>query len=101
MSRKRRVFTDEFKVKVLGEVASGRPMAEVIRQYGLSKNAIYDWRNQAAFDTESVCVSRSELTELNSKIAALERLVGRLSVENDFLKKLEKLESEVDASEQA
>jgi transposase-like protein len=99
MSRKRRVFTDEFKAKVLSEVASGRSMAEVIRQYGLSKNAIYDWRNQAAFDTETVSVSRRALTELNSKVSALERLVGRLSVENDFLKKLEKLESEVDGSE--
>ena len=99
MSRKRRVFTDEFKARILSEVASGRSMADVIRQYGLSKNAIYDWRNQSAFGTQSVSVSRSELTELNSKITALERLVGRLSVENDFLKKLEKLESEVDGSE--
>jgi transposase len=99
MSRNRRVFSDEFKAKVLAEVSSGRSMAEVIRQYGLSKNAIYDWRNQAASASDSVSVSRGELTELNSKIAVLERLVGRLSVENDFLKKLEKLESELDASE--
>jgi transposase len=101
MSRKRRVFTDEFKAKVLAEVASGRSMAEVIRQYGLSKNAIYDWRNQSAYDKETISVSRSELSKLNSKVADLERLVGRLSIENDFLKKLENLASEPDGSEQS
>jgi transposase-like protein len=69
-------------------------MAEVTRQYSLSKNAIYDWRNQAAADADSVSVPKRDLSAMESKIASLERLVGRLSVENDFLKKLEKLASQ-------
>jgi transposase-like protein len=98
MSQKRRIFSDEFKAKVLAEVSSGKSMAEVTRQYSLAKNAVYDWRNQAAAGSDSVTLPKRELSALESKIASLERLVGRLSVENDFLKKLEKLES-VDRSE--
>lgn len=89
MSAKRRKFSDEFKAKVLGEVRSGKSIAEVTRQYHLSKNAIYDWQTAAATQSATIEISQSELSALQAKVADLERLVGRLTLENDILKKLE------------
>ena len=90
MSINRRKFTDEFKSKILREVDSGKSIAEVTRQYGLSKNSIYDWRNSAAGEAAMVSVPQHELTDLQNKVAELERLVGHLTLENDILKKLER-----------
>lgn len=90
MSIKRRRFRDEFKDKVLREVSSGKSIAEVTRQHGLSKNSVYEWQAAAAAQTSTVPVPQRELADLHDKIAELERLVGRLSLENDILKKLAK-----------
>lgn len=89
MSAKRRKFNDEFKAKVLSEVRSGKSIAEVTRQYHLSKNAIYDWQAADATRAATIEISQSELSALQAKVADLERLVGRLALENDILKKLE------------
>jgi transposase len=89
VSAKRRTFSDEFKAKVLGEVRSGKPVAEVTRRYNLSKNAIYDWQTAAATRSATVEINQSDLSALQTKVADLEKLVGRLTLENDILKKLE------------
>lgn len=93
MSQKRRKFSDAFKQKVLHEVSGGKSVAEVTRQYSLSKNAVYEWQSRAAADGMSVAVPQRELSDLHDKIAALERVVGRLTLENDLLKKLRQAQS--------
>lgn len=90
MSLNRRKFTDAFKSKVLREVDSGKSIAEVTRQYGLSKNSIYNWRSSAAAEAAMVSVPQHALTDLQNKVAHLERLVGHLTLENDILKKLDR-----------
>jgi len=94
MSVKRRTFDDSFKSKVLREVDAGKSIAEATRQYHLSKNSIYDWRNSAAAEAAMVSVPQRELTDLQNKVAALERMVGHLALENDILKKLERIEAQ-------
>jgi transposase-like protein len=67
--RSPRKFTDAFKAKVLSEVASGRSVAEVTRQYNLGKNAIYEWQSSVAARDAVVCVPQSELTELKRSLS--------------------------------
>jgi transposase len=90
LSVKRRQFCEEFKSKVLQDVSSGKSVAEVTRKYNLSKNSIYEWKNAADARGATVSLPQSELSALQAKVADLERLVGRLSVENDVLKKVER-----------
>jgi transposase-like protein len=85
-----RRFSDDFKAQVLASVASGMSVAEATRHYGLGKNAVYEWRNVAAAKADSVTVPKTELVRLQTRIDDLERLTGRLAVENDILKKVER-----------
>jgi transposase len=96
MSRKRRVYDDAFKRQCLAEVACGKSMAEVTRQYGLSKNSLYEWRVQVGPDSEPAGITSRELSALESQVKELERMVGRLSLENDLLKKYHELMSQED-----
>jgi transposase-like protein len=83
----RRVYSKEFKRKILDEVASGKSVAEVARQYDLNKSSVYEWNAQVAGEAEQVLVSQRYLDELQLKIFTLHRLVRQLSAENDVLKK--------------
>jgi len=43
---KRRTYTREFKLKVLGEIEAGKSQAQAARDYQLTEIAIYKWRQQ-------------------------------------------------------
>ena len=68
------------------ELLSGesRP-AQLCRRYNLSASLLYHWKKQYSlgkFNNEPI-----EEAALRDKIEKLERLVGRLTLENEFLKK--------------
>ena len=44
MARQRRVFSPEFKLRVLGEIQSGESQAAVARRYELSPHLILKWK---------------------------------------------------------
>ena len=91
MSVTRKRFTKEFKLKVIHAYTSGVSVAELTRQYDIHANLVYKWsqeyRNnpQSAFHGTASESDPSRTTE--QRIAELERMIGRLTVENDFLKK--------------
>jgi transposase len=89
-----RVHSREFKLTVCQQVTSGqmRP-SQVCREHSLSESVLIRWRKEfqergeAAFTTkQGTYISPTEALE--SRIAELERHCGRLSLENDVLKKL-------------
>jgi len=68
------------------ELLSGesRP-AQLCRRYNLSASLLYHWKKQYSrgkFNNEPI-----EEAALKDRIEKLERLVGRLTLENEFLKK--------------
>jgi len=84
--KNRRYFSLEFKKQVMEELLSGesRP-AQLCRRYNLSASLLYHWKKQYSrgkFNNEPI-----EEAALRDKIEKLERLVGRLTLENEFLKK--------------
>lgn len=94
MSLKRRVFTKEFKLKVLTEIDAGKTMAQVARQYRLSPNTLTKWRRQVRQYKERAFAGNGRAYTDEARIAELERMVGRLTMENDLLKKaLQRLET--------
>ena len=79
---KRRVFTPEFKAQVVLEELSGvKDRAEICREYRLRPQVFSRWRAPEVFATER---SRGDGQE---RIADLERMVGRLTMELEVAKK--------------
>ncbi len=85
---KRRDFTKEFKLKVLAELDSGMRMAQLARKYQVHPNTILNWRKQSRKYKDRAFAGRGKAYTDESRIAELERMVGRLTMENDLLKKL-------------
>jgi transposase-like protein len=84
---KHRVHTIEFKRQVVQEYLAGESPHGLARRHGLSRNLIKIWvakYEAGALDDDEAAADI--LAEYEARIAALERLVGRLSLENDFLK---------------
>jgi len=84
--RNQRSFSLEFKRRVVEELMSGesRP-AQLCRRYNITTSLLYHWKKQYSrgkFNNEP-----TEEGALKDRIEKLERLVGKLTLENEFLKK--------------
>jgi len=84
--RNQRTFSQEFKCQVAEELLAGesRP-AQLCRRHNISSSLLYHWKKQygrGKFNNELTVE-----TALKDRIEKLERLVGRLTLENKFLKK--------------
>ncbi len=65
-------YPAEFRQRVLDLVASGRPVAQVAAELGISPQAIYTWRQQDQIDRgERSGLTSSDHTEL---VAARKRI---------------------------
>ena len=85
---KRRTFTREFKLKVIREVEAGKSQAQVAREYQITENTISKWRRQHRQYQDRAFAGRGHAYTDEARMHELERMVGRLTMENDFLKKL-------------
>ncbi len=84
--RNQRTFSQEFKRQVVEELLTGdsRP-AQLCRRHNISSSLLYHWKKQygrGRFNNEPTAEAA-----LKDRIEKLERLVGRLTLENEFLKK--------------
>ena len=92
---KRRTFTREFKMRVIREVEAGKTQAEVARAYQLTDHTIAKWRRQHRRYKEKAFAGHGHAYTDDARLSELERKVGQLTMENDFLKKLlQKLEAD-------
>ena len=87
--RNQRSFSIEFKRQVVEELMSdeSRP-AQLCRRYNISPSLLYHWKRQ--YSRGNPVSSTGEPTTeaaLKDRIEKLERLVGKLTLENEFLKK--------------
>ena len=95
MAVRRRTFSRDFKLQVVREVESGKPQAEVAREHQLSQHMLSRWCRQHRRYKDKAFSGKGRPYTDEARIAALERMVGRLTMENDLLKKvLQKLEEE-------
>ena len=86
--RTRRTFKPEFKAKVVLECISGeKSVSEACREYQLSPVLVSKWRTEFIENSAAIFEKKNKETENQKQIADLERLVGRLTLENDMLKK--------------
>jgi transposase len=83
---KRRRFTPEFKRTIVEQLLSeaARP-AKICRRYNLASGQLYAWKKQYA--EGHFAPEPSKEAELTARVAELERMLGRATMENEFLKK--------------
>ena len=84
--RNQRSFSLEFKRRVVEELMTGesRP-AQLCRRYNMTSSVLYHWKKQYSrgkFNNEP-----TEEGALKDRIEKLEWLVGKLTLENEFLKR--------------
>jgi transposase len=86
--RRRRSFTAEFKARVVLEVLSPlKSQAEVARQHKLKPELIARWKDVALEGLESHFQGEGQRDQDQDRIAELERMVGRLTMELEVAKK--------------
>jgi transposase-like protein len=95
MSQKRRNYSPQFKFETVMEGLRGeKTVAEICRERDIKESLYYKWRDQfleTAPDlfTDKRRKNEPDNGEAQQRIADLERLVGRLTLENEILKKAE------------
>ena len=84
--RNQRSFSLEFKRQVVEELLSGesRP-AQLCRRYNITSSVLYHWKKQ--YSRGKLSNEPTEEAALKDRIEKLERLVGKLTLENEFLKR--------------
>ena len=104
MALKRRRFTRDFKLQVLREIETGKTIAQAAREHEIHPNLITRWRGLHSEYAQQAFAGNGNHYKQETRIAELERLVGRLTLENDFLKKalshLEAMQKKADNKKQ-
>jgi transposase len=92
----RRQYTRDFKIAVVREIETGKSLAQVSRENGIHPSLIVKWKNEYFENPEKAFSGNGRVYKDQARMAELERLVGRLYAENEFLKKaLRTLESRI------
>ena len=82
---KRRRYSEEQVVRILGEVGGGKSIAAVCREYGVSEQTVYRWRSKYG-DLEVSEVRR--IKELEEENRRLRRIVSQQAMDIDALREL-------------
>lgn len=83
---KPRQFSIELKRRIVEELLSGTTRAaQLCRGYGISSGLLYYWKKQ--YRRGRLGNEPTQQEALKDRIARLEQMVGRLTMENEFLKK--------------
>jgi transposase len=90
MSVKRKKYTPTEKAKIALEAIKGElTMAQIVSKYAVHATQVKEWKKKAlnvlpdAFSNKNKQVATAHETELSE----LYEKIGRLNIENDFLKK--------------
>jgi len=85
---KRRKFTPEFKAQVVLEVLSGaKKPAQACREYQIRDSLLCRWKRDFLERAPQIFEQEKAQDTSRSRIAELERMVGRLTMELEISKK--------------
>lgn len=83
----RRRFTKEFKQTAVSRLNSGQSAAEVARALEVHPSDLHRWRRELQEHGERAFEGAGKKRAEETKVAELERKVGRQAMEIDFLKR--------------
>lgn len=89
---KRRSFSAAFKTEVVLEMISGtKSQAEIARQHGIKPNLLGRWKRQFLDEAVSIFEKESRQSEAEARIAELEQVLGRKTLELEVAKKASRI----------
>src|SRR5215470_19980535 len=88
MAKVQKVYTKEFKEQAVQLVqTSGKPIAQVARELGISDTSIHQWRKELAAHGSEAFPGIGHQTALEEENRRLKRELERTRQERDILKK--------------
>jgi transposase-like protein len=88
---KRRKFTPEFKARVVLEMLiEHKSAAQLSRAHGIKVSVLARWKQEFIERSPSMFAAGAGGDERDQRIAELERLIGRLVLEQEATKKVSK-----------
>ena len=87
MGLSRRKFTKEFKEEAVRRLELGASLAEVARACEVNPNVLHRWRRELRDYGTNAFIGNGQRRAEESRMAELERKVGRQALEIDFLKR--------------
>jgi transposase len=89
MPRKRRSFSAEFKAQVVLElISSKKSLMEASREYNIKDTVLSRWKQEFVGKATQVFEQPQEVQEKEARIAELERMVGKLTMQIELQKKV-------------
>jgi len=89
MGKNQKVYTKEFKEEAVRLVeTSGKSIAQIARELGISDSAIHGWRRELAKHGEDAFPGKGRQTTLEEENRHLKRELERVQQERDILKKV-------------
>ena len=79
-----RRFSKEFKLQVLKEREGGKSMAQVCREYDLTRFLVSRWRREYDENPKRAFAGNGNTCKDEARIRELQRLLGQMCAENDF-----------------
>jgi transposase len=89
MGKPHRTYTPEFKVRVVMELITGKKsLSEASREYGIKDSVISRWRQEFMERAPQIFEQPGSKDAQTERIAELERMLGRLTVQLEMAKKV-------------
>ena len=74
MKKTRRRYDREFKISVVAELESGKPLAQIAREYGVHPSLLCRWRDELAENPERAFSDNGNRCKYEARIAELEKM---------------------------
>ena len=87
MKKTRRRYDRDFKISVITELDTGKPLPQVAREYGIHPSLPCRWKTELAENPEKAFRGNGNTYKDQARIAELERLLGQAHAEIGLLKK--------------
>jgi transposase-like protein len=85
---KRKLFRKNEKLAVVSDMESGKTIAQVCREHEVKPEMAYRWKREYDRDPVHAFAGQGNASTADARLAKLERTVGQLYLENEFLKKV-------------
>lgn len=92
MSKNCKVYDPKFKAKVAIEALKGEAsILEISKSHNVAKTNVLDWKNKLIECADNIFVLPHErdkkMKELRKELELMHKIIGEVTVENNFLKK--------------
>ena len=87
MKKTRQRYDREFKISIVAELESGKPLAQISREHNIHPSLASRWRIELADNPENAFIGNGNRYKDQARIAELERLLGQAHAEIELLKK--------------